>query len=206
MGTDGFLNRFDSGTESFTHYKLDRSPTSGLSSRVTHISEDSSGMLWLSTLNGLFRLDPNSGELKNYVHDPADPFTLGDNAIRSTGEDRHGNFWVATSTILDEFERQTGKVKRHVPVSESGIGLWFHEDRFGVFWVIYGPLGQIATLDRKTNRLTRYELRITNGKLDQRRQISLLHARRQPRNHVVRNCCRGLDEVRSPEPVLSQLP
>jgi streptogramin lyase/two-component sensor histidine kinase len=48
-------------------------------------------------------------------------------------------------------------VKRHIQVGESGIGLWFHEDRFGVFWVIYGSLGYIGTLDRKTNRLTRYE-------------------------------------------------
>jgi signal transduction histidine kinase/ligand-binding sensor domain-containing protein len=163
VGTDDFLNRFDSGTEGFTHYKLDKPPTSGLSSRVTHISEDSNGVLWLATFNGLFRLDPNSGTLKNYVHDPADPFTIGDNAIRSTGEDRHGNFWVATSTTLDEFDRQTGKVKRHVQVGESGVGLSFHEDRFGVFWVIYGPLGQIATLDRKTNRLTRYEYEWKTG-------------------------------------------
>lgn len=163
VGTDNFLDRFDPATESFTHYKLDKSPTSGLPGMVTHISEDSSGMLWLSTFNGLFRLDPNSGALKHYFHDPADPFTLGDNAIRSTGEDRQGNFWVATSTTLDEFDRQTGKVKRHVQVGESGVGLWFHEDRFGVFWVIYGPLGQIATLDRKTNRLTRYEYEWKTG-------------------------------------------
>jgi len=163
VGTENFLNRFDSGTESFAHYKLDKPPTSGLATRVIDISEDSSGMLWLSTFNGLFRLDPNSGTLKNYVHDPADPLTIGDNAIISTGEDREGNFWVATSRTLDEFDRQSGKVKRHIEVGESGIGLWFHEDRFGVFWVIYGSLGQIATLDRKTNRLTRYEYEWKTG-------------------------------------------
>jgi signal transduction histidine kinase/ligand-binding sensor domain-containing protein len=157
VGTDGFLDRFRPETESFTHYKLDKPSRNGLSSIVTHISEDSGGKLWLSTRNGLFRLDPNSGELKNYVHDPADPLTLGDSDIRSTGEDREGNFWVATSRTLDEFDRQAGKVKRHIQVGESGIGLWFYEDQSGVFWVIYGSLGYIGTLDRKTNRLTRYE-------------------------------------------------
>jgi signal transduction histidine kinase/ligand-binding sensor domain-containing protein len=157
VGTDGFLDRLDPETESFTHYKLDTPATKGLSSIVNHISEDSSGKLWVSTRNGLFRLDPNSGELKNYIHDPADPSTLADNSIRSSGEDRQGNFWVATTRTLDEFDRQTGKVKRHIQVGESGVGLLFHEDRFGVFWVIYGSLGYIATLDRNTNRLTRFD-------------------------------------------------
>jgi signal transduction histidine kinase/ligand-binding sensor domain-containing protein len=174
VGTDGFLDRFDPETESFMHYKLDKSPTSGLPSIVTHISEDSSGMLWLSTLKGLFRLNPNSGALKNYVHDPADLFTLGDNAMRSTGEDRHGNFWVATTRTLDEFDRQTGKVKRHIQVGESGVGLWFHEDRFGVFWVIYGSLGYIGTLDRKTNRLTRFDYEWKSGPSQENQAYSML--------------------------------
>jgi signal transduction histidine kinase/ligand-binding sensor domain-containing protein len=174
VGTDGFLDRFDPETESFAHYKLDKPAMKGLSSIVTHISEDSSGMLWLATRNGLFRLDPNSGELKNYVHDGADPFTLGDNDIRSTGEDRDGNFWVGTSRTLDEFDRQTGKVKRHVQVGESGVGLWFHDDRFGVFWLIYGSLGQIATLDRKTNRLTRYDYKWKIGPARANQAYSML--------------------------------
>jgi signal transduction histidine kinase/ligand-binding sensor domain-containing protein len=174
VGTDGFLDRFRPETESFTHYKLDKPATHGLSSIVTHISEDSDGKLWLSTRNGLFRLDPNSGELKNYVHDPADPFTLADSAIRTTGEDREGNFWVATSRTLDEFDRQTGRVKRHIQVGESGIGFWFHEDRFGVFWVIYGSLGYIGTLDRKTNRLTRYEYEWKTGPAQANQAYSML--------------------------------
>jgi signal transduction histidine kinase/ligand-binding sensor domain-containing protein len=174
VGTDGFLDRFDPEAESFTHYKLDESVPKRLASIVTHISEDSSWKLWLSTRNGLFRLDPKSGELKNYVHDPDDPFTLGDSDIRSTGEDREGNFWVATSRTLDEFDRQAGKVKRHIGVGESGVGLWFHEDRFGVFWVIYGSLGQIATLDRKTNRLTRYEFEWKIGSTETNQAYSML--------------------------------
>jgi signal transduction histidine kinase/ligand-binding sensor domain-containing protein len=157
VGTEGFVDRFDPKTETFTHYKVDQSPTNSLSKDVTRISEDSSGRLWLSTANGLISFDPNRGGMKRYFHDPADPFSLGDSEIKSTGEDREGNFWVGTRTSLDEFDRETGKVTRHIPVDDSGIGLWFHEDRFGVFWVIYGSLGYIGTLDRKTNRLTRFD-------------------------------------------------
>jgi hypothetical protein len=65
-------------------------------------------------------------------------------------------------------------VKRHIQVGESGVGLWFHEDRFGVFWVIYGPLGQIATLDRKTNRLTHYEYEWKTGPAQANQAYSIL--------------------------------
>jgi ligand-binding sensor domain-containing protein/signal transduction histidine kinase len=156
VGTDQSLDRFDPRTEKFTHYHFDGPDSDGLTTTVEQISQDSSGMLWLSTRRGLFRLDPDTGKSKRFYHDPRDPYSLGDNTIKSAGEDRAGRFWVGTSQTLDEFDRNTGKVKRHVLTGESGIGLWFHEDRFGVFWIIYGSDGHIATFDRKTNKLTRY--------------------------------------------------
>jgi ligand-binding sensor domain-containing protein/signal transduction histidine kinase len=156
VGTDQSLDRFDRLTEKFSHYHFDVPDSSGLPTTVNQISQDSSGMLWLSTRKGLFRLDPVTGKTKHFYHDPGDPSSLGDNDIKSTGEDRAGRFWVGTTQTLDEFDRNTGKVKRHVLTGESGIGLWFHEDRFGVFWIVYGPDGSIATFDPKTNKLTRY--------------------------------------------------
>jgi PAS domain S-box-containing protein len=156
VGTDQFLDRFDPLTETFSHYHFDVADSSGLPTTVSHISQDSSDMLWLSTRKGLFRLDPLTGKTIHFYHDPGDPSSLGDNDIKSTGEDRAGRFWVATSQTLDEFDRNTGKVKRHVLTGESGLGFWFHEDRFGVFWIVYGPDGSIATFDSKTNKLTRY--------------------------------------------------
>jgi ligand-binding sensor domain-containing protein/signal transduction histidine kinase len=156
VGTDQFLDRFDPLTEKFSHYRFDVPDSSGLTTTVNQISQDSSGLLWLSTRKGLFQLDPVTGKTKHFYHDPRDPSSLGDNEVKSTGEDRAGRFWVGTAQTLDEFDRNTGKVKRHVLTGESGIGLWFHEDRFGVFWIVYGPDGSIATFDPKTNKLTRY--------------------------------------------------
>ena len=129
VGTDQSLDRFDPLTEKFSHYYFDVPDTSGLPTTVHDISQDSSGMLWLSTRKGLFRLDPVTGKTKHFYHDPGDPSSLGDNAIKSTGEDRAGRFWVGTSQTLDEFDRNTGKVKRHVLTGESGIGLWFQDGR-----------------------------------------------------------------------------
>jgi len=105
VGTEGFVDRFDPKSETFTHYRLNQLPANSLSKAVIHISEDSSGTLWLSTRNGLFSLDSNRRGMKRYFHDPTDPFSLGDSQIISSGEDRAGNFWVGTRISLDEFER-----------------------------------------------------------------------------------------------------
>jgi ligand-binding sensor domain-containing protein len=163
IGCEEFLDKFDPVSETFTHYRIDANTAHGEMAPVTHISQDHVGMLWLSTRNGLFRFNSSTGEVKHFGHDPNDPSSLGDNDIQPTGEDRAGRFWVTTSQNLEEFDRRTGKVKRHVVLGESGVGLWFHEDHFGVFWIIYGSDGQIATFDRSANKLIRYKLEWGNG-------------------------------------------
>src|SRR6266446_896641 len=90
FGTIKSLDRFDPLTEKFSHYHFDVPDSSGLPTTVDQISQDSSGMLWLSTRKGLFRLDPVTSTIKHFYHDPGDPSSLGDNAIKSTGEDGAG--------------------------------------------------------------------------------------------------------------------
>ena len=162
VGSDQFLDRFSPLTETFTHYPLPVQDSSGLTTTVTHISQDSSGMLWLSTGKGLFRLDPANGQTTRFLHDPDDPAAIGDDEIKMTGEDQEGRFWVANSQTLDEFDRKAGRVIRHIPMPDSGVGVRFHEDRFGVFWIFYGNDGLPAILDRKTNKLMRYEFNPDN--------------------------------------------
>jgi ligand-binding sensor domain-containing protein len=157
VGCEESLDKFDPVTETFTHYRIDTDSAQGVAAPVTQISQDHLGMLWLSTNNGLFSLNPATGEVKHFLHNPSDPSSLGDIDIKSTGEDRAGTFWVGTKQTLDEFDRNTGKVIRHIALGDTGIGLLFHEDRSGVFWIIYGSEGRIATLDRNAKKLTRYD-------------------------------------------------
>jgi ligand-binding sensor domain-containing protein len=85
-----FLDKFDPASETFTHYRIDANTAHGDIAPVTHISQDHVGMLWLSTRNGLFRFNSNTGEMKHFGHDPNVPSSLGDNDIQFTGEDRAG--------------------------------------------------------------------------------------------------------------------
>jgi ligand-binding sensor domain-containing protein/signal transduction histidine kinase len=156
VGSDQSLDRFDPATESFIHYPLTTSDGRSFSAIVTDISEDKFGFLWLSTNSGLFRLDPATGHSTRYVHDPGDPTSITDDDVKSTGQDREGRFWVATSRSLDQLNLTTGKVIRRIDLPYSGVGVYFHEDRFGNFWIVYGDDGLPAILDRDSGTLTRY--------------------------------------------------
>ena len=157
VGCEDSLDKFDPVTETFTHYRIATKSEQIESAPVNQISQDHLGMLWLSTHNGLFQLNPTTGELKHFFHDADDPLSLGDNDIKETGEDQTGTFWVGTKRTLDEFNRSTGKVTKHIALGDTGVGLLFHEDRSGVFWIIYGSEGRIATLDLKANKVIRYD-------------------------------------------------
>ena len=146
VGCDQFINKFDPATETFARYPIPF---------VTHINQDSAGLLWMATSTGLYELDRATGRIRHYSHDPNDPSSLSGTDITMSGEDKGGRFWVANTKGLDEFDRGTGKVTLRIPLP----GDWrfsFYEDRFGVFWIFNHSRNALAVFDRKTNTLTRY--------------------------------------------------
>lgn len=158
VGCDQFLDRFDSPHETFTHYRIDAGEAANY---VTQISQDRSGMLWLATGSGLFRLNPDTGQVIHYVHDPANPSSLGSNQVRCTLEDRTGRFWVADGENLEEFDRESGRVLSRLRLSEGLRSISFYEDHLGIFWITYitNKSGSgLAVVDRSTNSLIPYAI------------------------------------------------
>jgi PAS domain S-box-containing protein len=148
IACDQFLNKFDLVTGKFTRYPIPF---------VTHISQDTHGTLWLATpTEGLYGLDPATGQIGHYLRDPNNASTLSSNHVVYSGEDNEGRFWVATTGWLDELDRSTGKVNRHIPVPDAPFGFGFYEDRFGVFWIFHVAPHPLSVLDRNTNTLTHY--------------------------------------------------
>lgn len=148
------LNRYNPTTESFVTYTLRVANGSTPAIFITHISQDDTGALWLSTNDGLYQFTPETAQLRRFAHNPDDSGSLGDNDVKSTGQDRNGVFWVAHRGGLEQFDRTTGRVGLRLPLIRSGHGLMFHEDRAGVFWIIHGPDGSLTVFDRQTNALT----------------------------------------------------
>ena len=164
IGCDQFLDRFDPVTEIFSHYRIEDETRSGVANFVTEISQDRTGMLWLATGSGLFGLNPNSGRIIHYAHDPSNRSSLGNNRVQCTLEDRSGRLWIADGENLEEFDRDSGRVRSRVHVNGGVTALY--EDRLGVLWVTYitsGTGSGLAILDRSTNQLIPYSLYDTHS-------------------------------------------
>jgi signal transduction histidine kinase/ligand-binding sensor domain-containing protein len=164
VGCDQSLDKFDPLTETFTHFSIKTHGESGPGATVMHLSQDRNGVLWLSTRNGLYSLEPTSGRIARYAHDPNNPRSLSSSYIRSTGEDRDGTLWVASTEGLDAFNPITGTVSIHIPAHTEGREFSFFEDSFGVFWVYHAAVGgSLSVYDRRTNKLTHYSFDPTPG-------------------------------------------
>jgi ligand-binding sensor domain-containing protein/signal transduction histidine kinase len=163
VGCDQFLDRYDAATETFTHYRLGNRGNDQPPVRVFSISQDRTEAIWLSTDDGLYRLDSKTGRMAHFGRDASNPASLSSNEVQMTGEDRDGRFWVSDGGMIEEFDRNNGRVIRRIRVAESGFPpVLFLEDHFGVFWVMYVLEGRdsgLAVLDRATNRLTRFDIR-----------------------------------------------
>lgn len=151
VGSDQGLDAFDRVTETFKHF-----PVAEPNPVIIHISEDPDGYLWLATSEGLYRLDPRTGERSHFTHDANLEASLASDDIKSTGFDRTGTFWVVTGQGLDAFDRGTGRVTSRIPLRDAVREFSFHEDRFGTFWIVHGSGNGIATFDRKKNELTHH--------------------------------------------------
>jgi signal transduction histidine kinase/ligand-binding sensor domain-containing protein len=133
VGCDRFLDRFDSATETFKHYRIYAETAGELPAPIERISEDHEGILWLATAKGLYRFDPNTGRSTRYSHNPDDPSSIAATRVNIAAEDRESRLWVASGNGLDQLDPGTGKVVRRAPLHAEVSR--FHEDKFGTFWM-----------------------------------------------------------------------
>lgn len=85
--------------------------SNGLSQNSVHcIYQDSDGMLWLGTQDGLNSFDGRN--FKHYKYNAADSSTISDQFVLSITEDATGFLWVGTRSGLNRFNKRTGKFER----------------------------------------------------------------------------------------------
>ncbi len=90
----GGLNRYDEETNGFHEF----GPEHGLSgSRATSLAEDLDGYLWVGTDEGLNRLDPETGEILQFLSDPQVDNSLSSNTVYALHVDSGGTLWVGTA-------------------------------------------------------------------------------------------------------------
>ncbi len=107
---------------------------------VRGISEDHAGFIWVAQNDGVSRLDPISGRIKRWTHDPSDPRTLGGRSATYVHERRiePGVVWITSyGGGLDRLDVETGEI-RHFTERDGladGGAYGMLEDERGRLWI-----------------------------------------------------------------------
>ena len=128
FGTQDGLNRFDG--YNFRAFKPEPSNPNSISNGwITAIVEDQNGYLWIGTsLAGVNRYDPYSGQFTQYRHLADEPTSVSDNHISALLVDKDNRLWVGTLNGLDRFEPEPGSFYHYPHVepqenAEPGSGI-----------------------------------------------------------------------------------
>ena len=109
------LDRFNPGTETFTHFRHDPNDPESLSSNeVKNIVRGEHGKLWIGTENGLNCLDLETGTFTRFYAAANKANALSDNTITAICVARGGIVWVGTANGgLNRFDTQTRSWTRY---------------------------------------------------------------------------------------------
>ena len=109
IGTYEGLSRMSLETEEFLNFTSDPTRTEDPISDgiVIAIAKTPDGAIWVGTMNGLNRIDPDSFEVTAYFHSDSDQDSLLHDTVRSLLVDKQGRLWVGSYGGLDLFEPDT---------------------------------------------------------------------------------------------------
>lgn len=146
------LDRFDPGSEAFTHYQHDTNePSKLIDDNISALLEDRDGTLWVGTGKGLDILNQKTGKFVPVVaHSPAG-ILLNNADVRVIYEDRTGTIWIGAgnpfvredhpSSGLYKIEKESGSITHFRHESEDQKSLIgnriraMYEDSRGNFYV-----------------------------------------------------------------------
>ena len=107
--------------ETFRNYNCFFSPSEA-DGDVSAITEEG-GYMWITVdRRGLVRLNPESGEIVRYEHNPDNPGSLSHNAVTGIARGANGKLWVTSwGGGLDLFDPQTGSFTHYNYPGESDV-------------------------------------------------------------------------------------
>lgn len=148
VGTSGGLDKYDPERDRFQRIHLRGKPVTS----IFRIFEDSRGMTWVGTENGLFTI-PKGGEAAPF----AGPIT--GNMVRGIFEDRLGRMWIGTDQGLNCLERSGGGYRvtyfKPFPGRRDNVVTSIMEDDRQTLWVGMQNLG-LCAFNPETRTFTHY--------------------------------------------------
>ena len=163
IGTYGNgLNYFSYNSKPFhTVNFMEQDPLLHVSNRINTFCFDDP-YLWIGTETSLVRYDNQTGEYREYHHDPKDPTSIGGDSIYAIHKDRRGNLWVGAwnnglniyHPETDSFEHFKSDPRDAQSLSSNHIFCIF-EDAAGRLWI--GTIGGgLNEFDYENRTFVRY--------------------------------------------------
>ncbi|CCH54269.1 Sensor protein zraS [Fibrisoma limi BUZ 3] len=109
-GDEHVLHRFDPKTDRFNRFTPTANPAVLTDfKRIKTLTEDAQGELYASSEGkGLFRINPRTGQVTQFRHDPKNPYSIRNDSVTHVCVSRDGTVWVATTQGIDRLNRTAG--------------------------------------------------------------------------------------------------
>lgn len=157
------LIRYDRNSGNIQQFTSALNDTTTLTSNlILQIHEDSSGNIWIGTLEGLNLIKAENKDAQHptfqrlYASDE-DSLSIASNSIRHIIEDSNQNIWIATSNGLSKYVEEKGHFKNYyesdgLPVNEIRSII---EDDNGDIWI--GTIDGISKFDLTRETFTNFD-------------------------------------------------
>ncbi|MBZ0255162.1 hypothetical protein K8I31_03825, partial [bacterium] len=160
LGTEHGLYRYDG--YDLKRYSRDANSTDTLAHNfVQNLMKARDGTIWISTIDGISCLDPETDVFQTIRHNPSAALSLPSEGVQSSYEDSKGNIWIATGGGLCRYDRtrKTLETFLYDPNDELSIsGNHINEiceDKDGYLWIGTNRTG-LNRYDYATNTFKRY--------------------------------------------------
>jgi ligand-binding sensor domain-containing protein/serine phosphatase RsbU (regulator of sigma subunit) len=151
----GGLAEMDLTKNTFKHYQPQAQDTTSIASSSTTGLWLDEAHCWVTSNNGLSRLDKQTGKFTRFNHEPANPKSLAAKRANCIYRDRQGTLWVGTqgglSKLTGEGEFTNYTIADGLP-SDAVVSIL--EDDHHCLWL--GTTVGLAKLDPATNQITTY--------------------------------------------------
>ena len=108
IGTINGFSILNPITEEFTNYFFSQNDTNSLSNNfITSIFEEDSNTIWITTINGLNKLNRKSGKITRFFE--SDGFSNSN--FHGIEKDNNGLFWISSNGGLSRFNPKTNEIK-----------------------------------------------------------------------------------------------